>query len=336
MKKIHMNRKIAFITGITGQDGSFLAEQLLEKNYKVYGLVRRSSTDSTWRINKIIDKIELITGDLTDSSSLNQVIHLVKPDEVYNLAAMSYVGASWINAEYTMDVNALGFLRLLEAIKSFGKSSVRIYQASSSEQFGKVRQTPQMETTPFYPRSPYGISKVSAHWIGVNYRESHKMFISMGICFNHESHRRGLEFLSRKVAYGVAKINLGLASYIELGNLDSERDFGYAPEYTDAMWKILQLDKPDDFVIATGEKHSIREFVQEAFNVIGITDWKPYIKDNLKYMRPAEVDYLVGNSCKAKVVFGWNPKAKFKELVRIMVRSDIERLQRGDKIETGL
>lgn len=326
----HTN-KVAFITGCNGMDGSHLMEQLFEKNYKVYGLIRRSSTDSTWRINKIINNIELITGDMTDSASLNRAINLIKPDEVYNLASMSYVGASWINAEYTMNVNALGLIRLLEAIRNFGKRETKVYQASSSEQFGKIRQSPQTEMTPFYPRSIYGVSKVAAHWIAVNYRESYNMFISCGIAFNHESYRRGLEFLSRKVSYGVAKIKLKLANCIELGNLDSARDWGYAPEYTEAMWKILQLDKPDDFVLATGETHTIREFVQEAFKVIDVDNWQDYVKQNPKYMRPAEVDYLQGHAAKAYTLLNWRPKVRFKELVKIMCESDLERLQRGDK-----
>jgi len=326
--------KVAFISGITGMDGSHLAEQLIEKDYKVYGLIRRSSVDNTWRLKKILDKIELITGDLTDQSSLSKAITLIQPDEIYNLGAQSFVKASWDCPEYTFDVNAMGFARLLEATRMLGKKETKIYQASSSEMFGKVRQTPQTEFTPFYPRSIYGVSKVAAHWIAVNYRESYKMFISCGICFNHESHRRGLEFLSRKVAYGVAKIHCKQADYIELGNLESERDFGFAPEYTDAMWKILQLDNPTDLVLGTGEKHSIKEFVEEAFSVIGVPNWQDHVRQNPKYMRPAEVDYLIASSRKARKLIKWFPKTTFSQLVRIMITSDIERLERGDTFES--
>ena len=326
-----MIKKIAFISGITGQDGSYLAEQLLEKGYKVYGLIRRTSTDNTWRIKGIIKDIELVTGDMIDQSSLSKAIHLIKPDEVYNLAAMSYVGASWMNSEYTMNVNTLGLLRLLEAVRSFGKKETRIYQASSSEQFGKILESPQSESTPFYPRSPYGISKVGAHWIAVNYKESYNMFISCGICFNHESPRRGLEFLSRKVSHGAAKIYLKMAEHIELGNLNAKRDWGYAPDYTRGMWQMLQLNAPDNFVLATGETYSIKDFVKAAFEAIEIYDWRKYIKQNPKYMRPAEVDYLKGRPHKAKWVFDWETKTKFKELVKIMVDEDLARLKQKNE-----
>lgn len=325
--------KKALITGITGMDGSHLAEFLLEKGYEVYGMVRRSSTDNTWRLKNILYRINLFTGDLTDQASLNKIVQVIRPDEVYNLAAMSYVGASWSNAEYTMNVNGIGLLRLLEAIRAFGKPETRIYQASSSEQFGKVIESPQTEVTKFYPRSPYGISKVAAHWVGVNYRESYNMFIVCGISFNHESYRRGLEFLSRKVAYNVAKIKLNKSMGFELGNLDSCRDWGYAPDFVEGFWKSLQHIYPTDYVFATGQVHSVREFVKEAFSVIGITDWEEYIKINAKYMRPAEVDYLKGRYSKAKAQLGWEPKVDFKELVKIMVESDIERLGRGDDFE---
>ncbi len=325
-----MDNKIAFITGITSQDGSFLAEQLLEKNYRVYGLKRRSSVDTTWRIRKIIDRLEIITGDMSDQSSLDRAIMKIQPDEVYNLAAQSFVGASWDCPQATFDVNAMGLVRLLEAVRLVGKKDTKVYQASSSEQFGKVRQTPQTEFTAFYPRSIYGVSKVAAHWTAINYRESYKMFISCGICFNHESHRRGLEFLSRKVAHGVAMIHCDKANFIELGNLESERDFGFAPEFTQAMWRILQLKEPVDLVLGTGEKHSVKEFVQEAFNVVNIPNWQDYIKQNPKFMRPAEVDYLISSSRKAQRVIKWFPKTTFKQLVRIMCLSDIERIERGD------
>ncbi len=316
---------------MTSQDGSFLAEQLLDKGYEVFGLKRRSSVDTTWRIRGILDKITLITGDMSDQSSLSKAIQIAKPDEVYNLAAQSFVGASWDCPESTFDVNALGTIRLLEAVRNYGNSRTKIYQASSSEMFGKVKESPQKETTPFYPRSIYGVSKVAAHWAAVNYRESYGMFISCGICFNHESHRRGLEFLSRKVSYNVAKIKLGLADHIELGNLDSERDFGYAPIYTDAMWRMLQQDKPQNYVIATGEKHSVRDFVKEAFKCIDIYNWQDYVRTNPKWVRPAEVDYLLGDPTKAREELGWKHKTSFSELVKLMVSSDAERIERGDR-----
>ena len=325
--------RIALITGISGMDSSHLAEFLLEKDYKIYGLMRRSSTDNTWRIRKILDKIEIVTGDLTDSSSLNKIIQLVKPDEVYNLAAQSFVKASWDTPEFTFDVNATGVIRLLEAVRNFGNKDIRIYQASSSEQFGKVQETPQTETTKFYPRSVYGCSKAAAHHICVNYRESYDMFICCGISFNHESHRRGLEFVSRKISYGVTKIHLKLADYIELGNLEPKRDFGYAPDFVEAFWRMLQLDKPDDFVLATGETHSIREFVETAFEYVEIYNWQDYIKQNPKYMRPAEVDYLLGDARKAQKILGWKSRTSFQELVNIMVSSDLERLKRKDVFE---
>ena len=326
-----MENKKVFITGITSMDASHLADYLLEnQDVEIYGFIRRTSTDNTWRIRHILDKIELITGDMCDTSSINKAIQLVKPDFVFNTAAQSFVKASWDSPEFTFDVNAIGVIRLLEAIKCFGKKDTRIFQCSSSEMFGKVQETPQIETTKFYPRSPYGVSKCAAHWLAVNFRESYNMFISCGISFNHESFRRGLEFVSRKISYNVAKIHLGLADCIELGNLDTKRDFGYAPEFCEAFWKILQLDQPDDFVLATGENHSIREFVQEAFRVVGILNWQDYVKQNPNLMRPAEVDYLLGDSSKAKLVFRFNPKVRFKEIVKIMVESDVERIQRGD------
>jgi len=328
-----MSKKVALITGITGMDGSHLAEYLLIKDYKIYGLIRRSSVNNMWRIEKIINDIELINGDILDSSSLNRTINSIQPDECYNLAAQSFVKASWDTPEYTFDVNATGVIRLLEAIRAFGKKDTRIYQASSSEQFGKVQETPQTETTKFYPRSVYGCSKAAAHYICVNYRESYDMFISCGVSFNHESFRRGLEFVSRKISYGVAKIHLGLATHIELGNLDTKRDFGYAPEFCEAFWKILQLNEPDDFVLATGETHSIKEFVQMAFEVVEIHNWQDYIKQNPKFMRPAEVDYLLGDARKAEKILGWKSKISFKELVNIMVSSDLERLKFGARYD---
>lgn len=325
--------RIALITGCNGMDGSHLIELLLSKDYKIYGLIRRSSTDNTWRIKKILDKIEIVTGDLTDQASLDKAMHLIKPDEIYNMGAQSFVRASWDIPEYTFDVNAIGVIRLLEAVRNFGNKDTRIFQASSSEQFGKVQETPQTETTKFYPRSIYGVSKCAAHYICVNYRESYNMFICCGISFNHESYRRGLEFVSRKISYGVAKIYLKMADCIELGNLDTKRDFGYAPEFVEAFWRMLQLDKPDDFVLATGETHSIREFVQTAFECVEIYNWQDYVKQNPKYMRPTEVDYLLGDARRAEKILGWKHKTSFKELVNILVSSDLERLKRGDIFE---
>ena len=325
--------KIIFLTGTTGQDASFLSEQLLEKGCKVYGLVRRQSTDNLWRIKHLLTNkdFELVTGDMIDGSSLNKLIASIKPDWIFNLAAQSFVSASWASPESTMEINAMGFLKLLEACRLYGKSDVRIYQASSSEQFGRAKETPQKETTPFYPRSIYGVSKVAAHWIGINYRESYNMFISMGICFNHESERRGLEFLSRKVTDGVARIAYKLTDHITLGNLEAERDYGYSPEFTEAMIKILELDEPGEFVLSTGETHSIREFVREAFKNIGIYDYKKYIKEDPKFMRPTEVNSLLGNSYRAKAMIGWNPSVKFKELVSMMVKKDLERYEKQQK-----
>ena len=328
-----MSNKSVFITGITSMDSSHLVEYLLPLGLKIYGLKRRSSTDTTWRIKHLLNDSEIMSGDMTDSSSLNKAIQLIKPDFVFNLAAQSFVKASWDSPESTIDINALGLLRLLEAIRSFGKKETRIYHASSSEQFGKVKETPQTETTPFYPRSPYGVSKCAAHYIGLNMRESYNMFISMGISFNHESYRRGLEFVSRKIAYGVAKIHCKLADTLELGNLDSKRDFGYAPEFVEAFWKILQLPEPDDFVLATGETHTIREFVKTAFEAVEIHNWEDYVKQNSLYMRPAEVDVLLGDSRKARQIIDWNPQTLFIDLVKIMVDSDVVRLLRGDKFE---
>jgi GDPmannose 4,6-dehydratase len=324
--------RTALVTGVTGQDGSHLAEFLLEQEYKVYGLIRRSSTDNTWRIKKIINDIELVNADMTDGSSLIRAIKTTQPDEVYNLAAQSYVQSSWSSPESTFDINALGVIRLLEAIRQFGKKDTKTFQASTSEMFGKVQETPQTETTKFYPRSVYGCSKVAAHHICVNYRESYNMFISCGMSFNHESHRRGLEFLSRKVSFNVAKIHLKMADYIELGNLDAQRDWGWAEEFVEAFWKMLQLDKPDDFVLATGETHTVRDFVKAAFECVEIYNWQDYVKKDPKFMRPAEVDLLLGDSSKARAILGWNPKFTFTDIVYEMVSSDVERLKRGDQI----
>ncbi len=316
-------QKTAFITGITGQDGSYLAELLLEKGYKVYGLSRRTSTQNFARIEHIMHNIEIISGDLIDQHSLTNAIHSIKPDEVYNLAAQSFVQASWEQPVLTGEFTAIGVTRMLEAIK-LAHPKARFYQASSSEMFGKVLETPQRETTPFYPRSPYGVAKVYGHWITVNYRESFGMYAVSGILFNHESPRRGLEFVTRKIANGIARVKLGKQAQVELGNLEAKRDWGFAKDYVDAMWRMLQQDKPDDFVVATGETHSVREFLQKACEVAGIDDWQAVYKHNPKYDRPAEVDLLVGDASKAKEKLGWQPSTSFEQLVRIMVEAEIE------------
>jgi len=316
--------KRALITGITGQDGSYLAEFLLEKGYKVYGLVRRLSTPNTENIHHIVDKVELISGDLLDQKSLDDAVREARPDEVYNLAAQSFVKTSWNQAVLTGEYTALGVTRMLEAVRSVD-SKIKFYQASSSEMFGKVTETPQKETTRFHPRSPYGVAKVYGHYITLNYRESYDMFACSGILFNHESPRRGIEFVTRKISHAVARVSLGKQKKIVLGNLDSKRDWGYAGDYVEAMWLMLQQDSPDDYVIATGETHSIEEFVIEAFKIIGIDDWKSYVESNdPKFMRPAEVDYLIGDYSKANKVLGWKPKTSFKQLVEMMVKADLD------------
>jgi GDPmannose 4,6-dehydratase len=317
--------KSALITGITGQDGSYLAELLLEKGYEVHGLVRRLSTPNITRIEHISDRINLVEGDLTDQSSLNNAMLEVKPDEVYNLAAQSFVGTSWNQPVLTGDVTGMGAVRLLEAVRHFCKEA-RIYQASSSEMFGKVQEMPQTENTKFYPRSPYGCAKVYAYWMCINYRESYNMYVTNGILFNHESPRRGLEFVTRKITDSVARIYHGLSKELRLGNLDSKRDWGYAGDYVEAMWLMIQDDKPDDYVVATGEAHSVREFVELAFSEVGL-DWEKYVKVDKKFFRPAEVEYLIGDSSKARQEFGWKPKVTFKELVKMMVKADVERLK---------
>lgn len=319
--------KTALITGVTGQDGSYLAEFLLEKGYKVVGLVRRSSTVNFERISHIQDKIELISGDLTDQNSLLSSLDACKPDEVYNLAAMSFVQTSWPQPILTGDVTALGVTRLLDAIRVFDPK-IRFYQASSSEMFGKVQEVPQIESTPFYPRSPYGVAKVYGHWITVNYRESYDMFGVSGILFNHESPRRGLEFVTRKVTDAVAKIKLGMSSELRLGNLDAKRDWGFAGDYVRAMWLMLQQDNPEDYVIATGQTHSVEELVNTAFSYVDL-DWKEFVVQDPRFMRPAEVDLLIGDPAKAKNELGWEPEVSFKELIEMMVDADIERLQRA-------
>jgi GDPmannose 4,6-dehydratase len=313
----------ALITGITGQDGSYLAEFLLQKNYEVYGLTRRTSTQNYDRIKHIVHNITLVSGDLIDQHSLTNALHNIQPDEVYNLAAQSFVQASWEQPVLTGEFTALGVTRMLEAVH-MATPKAKFYQASSSEMFGKVQETPQTEKTPFYPRSPYGVAKVYGHWITVNYRESFDMFACSGILFNHESPRRGLEFVTRKIANGVARVKYGKQESVQLGNLESKRDWGYAPDYVEAMWLMLQQEKPDDFVIATGETHSVREFLQIACEVAGLPDWQKVFEHNKKNDRPAEVDLLIGDASKAYKLLGWKPKTSFRDLVRIMVEAELE------------
>jgi GDPmannose 4,6-dehydratase len=317
--------KSALITGITGQDGSYLADQLLEKGYDVYGLVRRLSIPNYSRIEHILDDVTLIDGDLTDQASINRAISISEPHEIYNLAAQSFVATSWKQPILTSEVSALGVLRILEGIRYLSPDS-RMYQASSSEMFGKVQETPQTERTKFYPRSPYGISKVYGFWAVVNYRESYGLHASNGILFNHESPRRGLEFVTRKISFNVARIKMGLTDKMQLGNLDAKRDWGYAPEYTDMMWRMLQQDTPDDFVVATGESHSVREFCDVAFRHVGIDDWEDHVEVAEAHFRPAEVVELRGDSTLAKERLGWSPEVDFRTLVQIMVDSDLELL----------
>jgi len=316
--------KKAFITGITGQDGSYLAEFLLEKNYEVYGLTRRTSTQNYDRIKHLIHNkhLHLVSGDLIDQHSLTSALNDIKPDEIYNLAAQSFVQASWEQPVLTGEFTALGVVRVLEAMRLVCPEA-KFYQASSSEMFGKVRQTPQNEKTPFYPRSPYGVAKVYGHWITINYRESYNLFAVSGILFNHESPRRGLEFVTRKIANGVARIALGKQKHIELGNLDSKRDWGFAKDYVEAMWLMLQQDKPKDYVIATGETHSVKEFLQAACKAANIKDWKSAYKHNPKFDRPAEVDLLIGDPSKAKKELSWEPTTSFEELVKLMVQAEL-------------
>ncbi len=322
-----MKKRKALITGITGQDGSYLADFLLEKDYKVYGMIRRSSYEKLDRIAHIEKDIELIQGDLLDQNSLNSAIQSVRPDEVYNLAAMSFVPTSWNQPVLTGEFTGLGVTRVLEAIRQI-KPDTRFYQASSSEMFGKVRQVPQNEKTPFYPRSPYGVSKVYGHFITVNYRESYNLFACSGILFNHESPRRGLEFVTRKITYGAASIKLGLAHSIKLGNLAAHRDWGYAGDYVRAMWLMLQHKKPDDYVIATGQTHSVKELVRTAFSRVGL-DWKKHVMVDKKLIRPAEVEHLIGDSRKARRVLGWNPTVTFEDLIRMMADADLALLKKS-------
>ncbi len=321
--------KKALITGITGQDGSYLAEFLLKKGYIVSGLVRRLSTPNVQNFQHISHQIKLIPGDLLDQASLADALIESEPDEVYNLAAQSFVKASWSQPVLTGEFTALGVTRMLDAIRQVNKQ-IKFYQASSSEMFGKVTETPQKETTRFYPRSPYGVAKVYGHYITVNYRESYDMFAVSGILFNHESPRRGLEFVTRKISNTVARISLGMTEKLTLGNLDSKRDWGFAGDYVEAMWLMLQQDKPDDYVISTGENHSVEEFVQKAFEVIGIKNWQDYVITNdPAFMRPAEVDNLIGDYSKAKEKLSWTPKTSFPDLVKMMVEADIEMEKRN-------
>ena len=319
--------KRALITGLTGQDGSYLAELLVEKDYEVWGLMRRSSSESTERIDDFIDSVRIVGGDLLDQTSLLDAIEESQPDEVYNLAAQSFVHDSWTEPVYTADVDALGVTRLLEAMRRV-KPDARFYQASSSEMFGKVRETPQTEKTPFHPRSPYGVAKIYGYYIAVNYRESYDMHASNGILFNHESPRRGIEFVTRKITDGVARIATGRATELALGNLDSKRDWGFAGDYVEAMWLMLQQDAPDDYVVSTDEAHSVREFCEIAFARVGL-DCEEYVVQDPRFMRPAEVDILLGDSSKARRVLGWEPKVSFRELVEMMVDADMERYSTG-------
>ena len=316
--------RTAVITGVTGQDGSYLAELLLEKGYEVIGVVRRTSHDSYERIGHLLDRVHVVAADLLDQHSLTTVIRDAKPDEVYNLAAQSFVPTSWNQPVLTGEFTALGVTRLLEAIR-LAHPEARFYQASSSEMFGKAMETPQRESTPFYPRSPYGVAKVYGHWITVNYRESYGMYAVSGILFNHESPRRGLEFVTRKISDAVARIKLGKASELRLGNLDSARDWGFAGDYVDAMWRMMQQPKPDDYVVGTGHKHSVRDFCAAAFGHVGL-DWKKYVKIDPRFVRPAEVDVLLADASRARKELGWTPQVGFEQLVHMMVDADLERL----------
>ncbi|HEX3464276.1 MAG TPA: GDP-mannose 4,6-dehydratase [Candidatus Elarobacter sp.] len=320
-----MAQKTALITGITGQDGSYLAEFLLEQGYRVVGMTRRSSTDVHERIQGIVDDITIVSGDLLDQSSMTSIVSETRPDEIYNLAAQSFVPTSWTQPVLTGEFTALGVTRVLEAIRAVDPT-IRFYQASSSEMFGKVRAVPQDEETPFYPRSPYGVAKVYGHWITVNYRESYDLFATSGLLFNHESPRRGKEFVTRKISDGVARIKLGLQRKLHLGNLDAQRDWGFAGDYVRAMWLMLQQPRPDDYVIATGRTHAVRDFVRLAFAAADL-NWEDHVVIDPRYYRPAEVDLLVGDASKARRVLGWEPETTFEELVEQMVRADLERLR---------
>jgi len=320
----------ALITGITGQDGSYLAEFLLEQGYHVVGMVRRSSTEKFERIEHIREKIQIKTGDLLDQLSIIRLIEETEPDEIYNLAAQSFVPTSWDQPVLTAEFTAIGVTKVLEAIRLVNRK-IKFYQASSSEMFGKTQEVPQNENTPFYPRSPYGVAKVYGHWITINYRESYGIFACSGILFNHTSPRRGLEFVSRKVTDGVARIKLGLAKDLRLGNLDAERDWGYAGDYVRAMWLMLKQKEPDNFVISSGKSHSIRELVNLAFDHVGL-NWEDYVIVDPRYLRPADVDQLIGDASKAKAKLGWEPEVSFEQLIKMMVDADLERLSRGKKV----
>ena len=326
-------QKTALITGITGQDGSYLAEFLLEQGYRVVGMQRRSSTETLWRIAHLLDKIELVQGDLLDQLSLIEIVQAYQPDEIYNLAAQSFVPTSWQQPVLTGEFTALGVTRLLEAVRLV-KPDAKFYQASSSEMFGKALEVPQNERTPFYPRSPYGVSKVYGHYITINYRESYGLFAVSGILFNHESPRRGLEFVTRKVTHGVAKIKLGLARELRLGNLDARRDWGYAPDYVQAMWLMLQQDQPDDFVVGTGKTYSVRQLCEIAFGCVGL-NWEDYVVVDPALFRPADVDLLVADATKARTVLGWQPSVSFEEMIELMVDADL-RLLKGEDVPPGM
>ncbi len=317
--------KRALITGITGQDGSYLAEFLLAKGYQVFGTIRRSSTTNFERIQHIQDDVSLIQADLSDLTSLISAVRESQPDEVYNLAAQSFVPTSWSQPVFTGEITALGVTQMLDAIRN-AKPDARFYQASSSEMFGKVQEVPQRESTPFYPRSPYGVAKVYGHWITVNYRESYNMHATSGILFNHESPRRGREFVTRKVAYTAARIKLGLSPELRIGNLDAQRDWGFAGDYVEAMWMMLQQDTPDDYVVATGQTHTVQRLIEVAFNCVGL-NWRDYTVQDPKFMRPAEVDLLIGDPSKAVKVLGWKPHVSFEQLVEMMVKSDYDKLK---------
>lgn len=322
--------KKALITGITGQDGSYLAEFLLSQGYEVFGLVRRTSTVKYERIQHIQDDIILLQGDMSDQTSLTSAIKVAQPDELYNLAAQSFVQTSWGQPVFTGDVTALGVTRILDAIRAVNPD-IRFYQASSSEMFGKVQEVPQKETTPFYPRSPYGVAKVYGHWITVNYRESYNMYACSGILFNHESPRRGLEFVTRKVTHHAAKIKLGLTHELRLGNLDAQRDWGFAGDYVRAMWLMLQQDAPDDYVIATNQTHTVQKLVEIAFETVGL-NWENYVVQDERFMRPAEVDLLIGDPSKAGQKLGWEPQVTFEQLVQMMVESDLKQLREEHRL----
>jgi GDPmannose 4,6-dehydratase len=328
-----VSRRRAFITGITGQDGSYLAELLLDKDYEVFGMTRRASTENIERIAHLVDRVTLIQGDLLDPPSLDAALRTAQPAEVYNLAAQSFVPTSWNQPVLTAEFTAVGVTRVLEAIRSVDPQ-IRLYQASSSEMFGKVREVPQNELTPFHPRSPYGVAKVYGHHITVNYRESYGLYTVSGILFNHESPRRGLEFVTRKISDGVARIKLGLADELRLGNLEAKRDWGFAGDYVEAMWLMLQQDEPSDYVIATGEQHSVREFLEIGFEHAGL-DSERHVVTDPAFLRPAEVDQLVGDASKARTVLGWEPKTRFRELIEMMVGADVERLSSGSPAATA-